>query len=104
MKKLFNGLALLCLLFYSNGIISQTVTNQEKYWAYRDRLRKNFVRIGTEQGQSIPAGARSIGFAFWFLNPNVSSVYLFEPVEMGNRQPFQNLWFLFHFPDKGETI
>jgi hypothetical protein len=29
--------------------------NQEKYWKYRDHLRKRFMRIGIGEGESIPA-------------------------------------------------
>lgn len=65
MKKLFllGVLALLCLI--STKARSQDFENNlHKYWKFRDRLRQDFVRIGSEKGQSIPAGARSIGFAY----------------------------------------
>jgi hypothetical protein len=61
MKKLF----VIPLIFHSIGLFCQSsVDNIEKYWSYRDRLRKNFMRIGNNPGESIPMSARSIGFAF----------------------------------------
>ena len=38
--------------------------NLDKYWTYRDVLHKNFVKVGRLPGESIPASARSIGFAY----------------------------------------
>lgn len=38
--------------------------NQEKYWNYRNRLISDFVKVGKNQGESIPMSARSIGFAY----------------------------------------
>lgn len=36
----------------------------EKYWNYRERLVKDFVRVGSANGMSIPMSARSVGFAY----------------------------------------
>jgi hypothetical protein len=38
--------------------------NLSKYWKYRDRLRKDFTRIGSQEGNSIPICSRAIGFAY----------------------------------------
>jgi hypothetical protein len=38
--------------------------NLNKYWKYRDRLRKDFTRIGDENGKSVPMCARAVGFAY----------------------------------------
>lgn len=47
----------------SLSLIAQTdQENLEKYWAYRDRLIKNFVHSGNNFGNSIPISARRIGF------------------------------------------
>jgi hypothetical protein len=53
--------------------------NLEKYWSYRDRLRKNFLKIGDQDGESIPMTCRRIDWAFqnqdnspW---PDASAIY-----------------------------
>jgi hypothetical protein len=38
--------------------------NLNKYWKYRDKLRKDFLKVGFEAGNSIPMCARAIGFAY----------------------------------------
>ena len=61
-KLLFLWLFVLCI--YSPNALSQS--NQsitDKYWAYRDRFRKNFIKIGDGQGESIPACARRVQWA-----------------------------------------
>jgi hypothetical protein len=61
-KLLFLWLFVLCI--YSPNAISQS--NQsiaDKYWTYRDRFRKNFIKIGDGQGESIPACARRVQWA-----------------------------------------
>ena len=61
MRQLF----LLLILFSSLFVQAQTPEeNLHKYWKYRDRLRKDFLKIGNLPGESIPMSARSIGFAF----------------------------------------
>lgn len=42
----------------------------DKYWNYRERLVKDFVRVGDESGMSIPISARSVGFAYSNCEPN----------------------------------
>jgi hypothetical protein len=71
--------ALLILLMQLQGIAQTSEDNIGKYWTYRDRLRKNFLKIGTLPGESIPMTARRIDWAFsgqgaspW---PNASAVY-----------------------------
>jgi hypothetical protein len=78
MKK--RKLILFCLSLIA--MISQSQTNQEnldKYWSYRDRLRKDFLKIGNEKGESIPMTSRRIDWAFQNQNdspwPNASAVY-----------------------------
>lgn len=69
MKKM---IALLCLGL-PLWIPAQTnELNLGKYWSYRERLRKDFVRIGPDEGMSIPASARSIGFAHADVPENAS--------------------------------
>lgn len=61
-KLLFLWLFVLCV--YSPNAFSQS--NQsiaDKYWTYRDRFRKNFIKIGDGQGESIPACARRVQWA-----------------------------------------
>ena len=56
---------LLLVLSYSTKLYGQTHDeNLNKYWKYRDRLRKDFTRIGNENGNSIPMCARAVGFAY----------------------------------------
>ncbi len=43
---------------------SQDQENSEKYWGYRDRLKKNFLKIGNLPGESIPMSARAIGYCY----------------------------------------
>lgn len=65
MKKqlLLVVMAVLCLL--PQGMQAQTqpdptlTQNLKKYWENRDRFRKFFVKIGDEQGNSIPCAKRS---------------------------------------------
>jgi hypothetical protein len=65
MKKqlLLVVMAVLCLL--PKGVQAQTqpdptlTQNLKKYWENRDRFRKFFVKIGDEQGNSIPCAKRS---------------------------------------------
>lgn len=65
MKTIFYYLilALLCLNFNNSRAQSQE-ENIKKYWNYRDRLRKDFLKVGNDPGESIPMSARSIGFAY----------------------------------------
>ena len=60
------NLILFLTFFHSSIFLFGQLSNQnlEKYWAYRDRLRKNFVKIGSNPGESVPMSARSIGFAY----------------------------------------
>jgi hypothetical protein len=48
---------LLCCLFSIFEVEAQSneVDLDNKYWNYRDRLKKNFVQIGSAPGQSITA-------------------------------------------------
>ena len=60
--KNFTFTILFCISAYVNAQTS--IQNLDKYWAYRDRMRKDLTKIGSEAGASIPISARSIGFAF----------------------------------------
>ncbi len=63
MKKI--TLVCFALVTMLSHLISQTPqANLDKYWAYRERLKKNFLKIGNDNGESIPISARSIGFAY----------------------------------------
>ena len=56
MKKLQTIVCVALLLpFLSNFVEAQTEKeNLEKYWNYRDKFRKFFVKNGTEDGAGIP--------------------------------------------------
>jgi hypothetical protein len=63
MKKI--SLVCFALVTMLSHLISQTPqANLDKYWTYRERLKKNFLKIGNDNGESIPISARSIGFAY----------------------------------------
>jgi hypothetical protein len=49
----------LIAVLLSKVILCQSVDqeNLEKYWKYRDQLRKRFMKIGVFPGESIPASA-----------------------------------------------
>jgi hypothetical protein len=51
------------------------IDNLDKYWTYRDRLRKNFLKVGNGPGESIPMSARSIGFPYSGGDSLTSRVY-----------------------------
>ena len=53
MKTIFTLIALLC----TNVLFAQNNDEEilEKYWKYRDQLRKRFMKIGQFEGESIPA-------------------------------------------------
>lgn len=44
-------------LLLAKVLFCQTIDqeNLEKYWKYRDQLKKRFMRIGIDKGESIPA-------------------------------------------------
>src|SRR4051812_25680594 len=47
--------ALLCYcLNFSMILLAQTEPNQKLYWDYRDRLKKTFMKIGADKGESLP--------------------------------------------------
>jgi len=51
MKRVF----IILLLLYGNDFLCQDdQNNQFKYWNYRDRLKKDFLKVGDEHGESIP--------------------------------------------------
>lgn len=54
MQKYYFLLCCLCSIFKVEAQ-SIEVDLENKYWNYRDRLKKNFVQIGSEPGQSITA-------------------------------------------------
>jgi hypothetical protein len=41
----------------------QDETNLDKYWTYRDRFRKNFIKVGNGHGESLPITTRRINWA-----------------------------------------
>ena len=56
----------LCALFLGMTFMSpaqQDETNLDKYWTYRDRFRKNFIKVGNTDGESIPITTRRINWA-----------------------------------------
>jgi len=58
----FRSFLLSLLLFQFVSFFGQD--NLPKYWAYRDRFNKDFVKIGSLSGESMLMSARSIGFAY----------------------------------------
>lgn len=71
--------ALLILTLQLPTLAQTPEENLSKYWNYRDRLRKNFLKIGSLPGESIPMTARRVDWAFsgqdaspW---PDASAVY-----------------------------
>ncbi len=71
-KKL---LLLLLWLISFKGFSQSESENLDKFWSYRDRLRKNFLKIGSEPGESTPMSARSIGFPYSNGDALTSRVY-----------------------------
>lgn len=61
MKKIL--WTLLCVGWIS-GRAQSVEENLQKYWRYRERLVKDFVRVGEGEGKSQVMSARSIGFAY----------------------------------------
>jgi hypothetical protein len=57
-------LFMIAALLVLNSSAQTPQENLDKYWKYRDRLRKNFLKIGDLAGESIPLSSRSIGFAY----------------------------------------
>lgn len=58
------------VLITSISLVSQSDQEmQEKYWKYRDQLKKYFMKIGPERGESIPCRNRVIGWMQDFNNP-----------------------------------
>ena len=61
MKNYILLLAIFCNLF---SLAQTPEDNLDKYWTYRDRLRQNFLKIGTLPGDCIPMSSRAIGLAY----------------------------------------
>ncbi|MFN6378508.1 MAG: T9SS type A sorting domain-containing protein [Flavobacteriales bacterium] len=61
MKKIL--WTLLCVGWIS-GSAQSVEENLQKYWRYRERLVKDFVKVGEFEGNSLVISARSIGFAY----------------------------------------
>jgi hypothetical protein len=54
MKKQFILLLLLSVGWYSSFFAQTDQENLDKYWGYRDRLVRNFMKVGKEAGHSLP--------------------------------------------------
>ncbi len=65
-------LACICFALMLGNTIAQTATqkaNHEKYWNYRERMKRYFIKIGPDQGESVPAN--------WFYSyPNNNDVVM----------------------------
>ncbi len=68
-------LSLIFLAFYFQICAQSGSDNLDKYWAYRDRLRQNFLKVGSDQGESVPMSARAIGFPYSTGDVLTSRVY-----------------------------
>jgi hypothetical protein len=63
MKQLLQSFLWYCCLCTYLPLMAQQ-SNMQKYWNYKDRFRKDFVKIGKAQGESIPFTSRVIGMAY----------------------------------------
>jgi hypothetical protein len=69
-------LIVLLLIYLAPSIYAQnTADNLDKYWTYRDQLRKKFLKVGNGPGESLPMSARSIGFPYFGGDNLTSRVY-----------------------------
>ena len=48
-------------LLYATSYAQTDQRNLDKYWKFRNAFRKDFIRIGTERGESLPMGRRGFG-------------------------------------------
>ncbi len=83
MKHIYSIL-LLMLVIAIRAVCQTPDENLDKYWKYRDRLRKDFLKIGDDHGESIPMSARSIGFAYG--TPMAHSVSITFPFIEGGKK------------------
>jgi len=60
MKKAIVLLVMLAYMPPLFGQVSQSRVNHEKYWYFRHRLKTKFMKIGPEEGESLPAGIRHV--------------------------------------------
>lgn len=68
MKKFLTLLVGVFCLLTSNAQVSQTEKDLlKKYWDYRDRYKKHFVKIGREAGESVPISE-------WFKTQNCGDI------------------------------
>lgn len=56
MKKII--LAITLIYFCLNAIAQTDDINHRKYWYYRSRLTNDFMKIGPNQGESLPMSVR----------------------------------------------
>lgn len=61
MKKNLILLLLLLICFNKISLSQSESENLKKYWNYRDRLKKYFLKIGSGPGESLPAENRCEG-------------------------------------------
>lgn len=73
MKKI---LIISLALFNFNLAYMQTdAKNQQKYWKFRNSFRQDFIRIGLNDGESLPMGRRGFGKCIDNTNPYVKQKY-----------------------------
>ena len=60
MKKNLKIVLIILLGMVGQETMAQDAELREKYWNYRHRLRTEFMKIGPDDGHSIPAENRSI--------------------------------------------
>jgi hypothetical protein len=71
--RIFVTTALVCL----TTIMSAQTNDQEimdKYWKYRDQLRKRFMKIGTAKGESIPASVIIPNRQYGLVDQSIGSI------------------------------
>jgi hypothetical protein len=68
MKRIIYVMAGVLFLSVSYAQISQTEKDlMKKYWDYRDRYKKHFVKIGAKEGESIP-------ISLWYKDQNCGDI------------------------------
>jgi hypothetical protein len=70
MKKQFILLLILSMGWYRSFYAQTDQENLDKYWCYRDRLVRNFMKVGREDGESLHMAAWRIGFTTYDENFN----------------------------------
>lgn len=86
MKKL--SMAILLGIVFPCFTLAQNLTTYseltDKYWKYRDRFKKHFIKIGLEQGESIPASTWRVNWAYAGNNVNSALYWTDATIYLGH--------------------